>query len=151
MIPKPSTTLWISKKGTFLPRISSVFFSIPNTYIHASGASLLYTLLCIFSALFFFLTFAKSLLETEGFYKSVFFSIRISPVLKPEPFHPGWCLTNVVLACAPPARQQPDEPSPRQSVPRAAEVAEFRRSQLQEASSTEVTAAEKLGSPVFFL
>ncbi len=111
-------------------------------YIHFSA----YSQRC-----FFFLTFAKSLLETEGFYKSVFFSIRISPVLKPEPFHPGWCLTNVVLACAPPARQQPDEPSPRQSVPRAAEVAEFRRSQLQEASSTEVTAAEKLGSPVFFL
>jgi len=40
------------------------------------------------------------------------------------------------------ARQQPDEPSPRQSVPRAAEVAEFRRSQLQEATA-EVTPAER--------
>eukprot|EP00434_Breviolum_minutum_P024770 symbB.v1.2.021876.t1/scaffold1871.1/size142957/2 len=40
------------------------------------------------------------------------------------------------------ARQQPDEPSPRQSVPRAAEVAEFRRSQLQEAAA-EATPAER--------
>lgn len=39
------------------------------------------------------------------------------------------------------ARHQPDDPSPRQSVPKAAEVAEFRRSQLSQAS--QLTEAER--------
>lgn len=40
------------------------------------------------------------------------------------------------------ARHQPDDPSPRQSVPKAAEVAEFRRSQLSGAAS-QLTEAER--------
>lgn len=41
------------------------------------------------------------------------------------------------------ARHQPDDPSPRQSVPKAAEVAEFRRSQLSQAEFSGLTEAER--------